>query len=96
MTQFSIDDVFKLAKLSNISISKSEAEELLKDMQVILNYVGQLQKLDLKNTKPSYQVTGLSDVMRTDEAIDYKISTDELLKNVPDTQDNYIKVRRVL
>lgn len=96
MTQFSIDDVFKLAKLSNISISKNEAEELLKDMKVILNYVGQLQNLDLKNTKPSYQVTGLSDVMRTDEAIDYKISIDELLKNVPATQDNYIKVKRVL
>ena len=96
MTQFSIDDVFKLAKLSNISISEKEAKELLKDMQVILDYVGQLQKIDLKNTKPSYQVTGLSDVMRTDEAIDYKMSTDELLKNVPATQDNYIKVRRVL
>jgi aspartyl/glutamyl-tRNA(Asn/Gln) amidotransferase C subunit len=96
MTKFGIDDVFKLAKLSNISVSKKEAEELLKDMQVILDYVGKLQNLDLKSTKPSYQVTGLSDVMRTDKAIDYKISTDELLKNVPKTQDNYIKVRRVL
>jgi aspartyl-tRNA(Asn)/glutamyl-tRNA(Gln) amidotransferase subunit C len=96
MTQFSIDDVFKLAKLSNISISKVEAEDLLKDMQVILDYVSQLQKLDLKKTKPSYQVTGLSDIMRTDSAINYKISTDDLLKNVPNTQDNYIKVKRVL
>jgi len=96
MTKFGIDDVFKLAKLSNISVSKKEAEELLKDMQVILDYVGKLQNLDLKNTKPSYQVTGLSDVMRTDEAIDYKISSEDLLKNVPSTQDSYIKVRRVL
>jgi aspartyl-tRNA(Asn)/glutamyl-tRNA(Gln) amidotransferase subunit C len=96
MTKFGIDDVFKLAKLSNISISKQEAEELLKDMQVILDYVSQLQNLDLKTTKPSYQVTGLSDVMRTDRAIDYKISTEELLKNVPEVQDNYIKVKRVL
>jgi aspartyl/glutamyl-tRNA(Asn/Gln) amidotransferase C subunit len=96
MTKFGIDDVFKLAKLSNISVSKKDAEELLSDMQVILDYVGKLQNLNLKDTKPSYQVTGLSDVMRTDVAIDYKISTDELLKNVPATQDNYIKVRRVL
>ncbi|HUC78700.1 MAG TPA: Asp-tRNA(Asn)/Glu-tRNA(Gln) amidotransferase subunit GatC [Candidatus Saccharimonadales bacterium] len=96
MTQFSIDDVFKLAKLSNISISKTESEELLKDMKVILDYVGQLQKLDLKNTKPTYQVTGLSNVMRPDEAFDYKITSEDLLKNVPDTQDHYIKVKRVI
>ena len=96
MTQFSIDDVFKLAKLSNISISKSEAEELLKDMKVILDYVSQLQNLDLSKTKPTYQVTGLSNVMRKDESSDYRVSPTDLLKNVPDKHDNYIKVKRVI
>ena len=96
MTQFSIDDVFKLAKLSNISISKTEAEDLLQDMKVILSYVGQLQKLDLKDVNPTYQVTELSNVMRPDKEIDYGISGDDLLKNVPHTQDHYIRVKRVI
>jgi len=96
MTQFTIEDVFKLAKLSNISVSKTEAELLLNEIKVVLEYVGQLQELDLSDTLPTYQVTGLSDIMRTDEAIDYKVSARDLLKNVPDTEDNFIKVRRVL
>ena len=93
MVEFTIDDVFKLAKLSNISVSEMEAKSLVNE---ILEYVSQLQKLDLAKTAPTYQVTGLFDVMRTDEEFDYKISAADLFKNVPETQDNYIKVRRVL
>jgi aspartyl-tRNA(Asn)/glutamyl-tRNA(Gln) amidotransferase subunit C len=96
MTQLTTNDIFKLAKLSNISISKSEAEELVTEIKVILDYVGQLQKLDLSRTEPTYQVTGLSNVMRADKEIDYKISTEDLLKNVPEIENNYIKVKRVL
>jgi len=96
MVEFTIDDVFKLAKLSNISVSEMEAKSLVNEIKVILEYVSQLQKLDLAKTAPTYQVTGLFDVMRTDEEFDYKISAADLFKNVPETQDNYIKVRRVL
>jgi len=96
MTVFTIDDVFKLAKLSNISVSEAEARSLAEEMKVILNYVSQLQDLDLSGTEPTYQVTGLSNVMRADEEVDYKISAEELLKNVPETEGNYIKVKRVL
>jgi aspartyl-tRNA(Asn)/glutamyl-tRNA(Gln) amidotransferase subunit C len=96
MTAFTTDDVFKLAKLSNISVSKSEAADLVTEIKVILDYVGQLQELDLSNTEPTYQVSGLSDVMRSDEEVDYGVSPKELLKNVPATENNYIKVKRVL
>jgi aspartyl-tRNA(Asn)/glutamyl-tRNA(Gln) amidotransferase subunit C len=96
MVEFTIDDVFKLAKLSNISVSELEAKSLVKEIKVILEYVSQLQKLDLAKTTPTYQVTGLSDVMRTDEEFDYKISATDLFKNVPETENNYIKVKRVL
>ena len=96
MTQLTTNDIFKLAKLSNISISKLEAEELVNEIKVILDYIGQLQKLDLSRAEPTYQVTGLSNVMRTDKEINYKISTEDLLKNVPEVENNYIKVKRVL
>ncbi|HUY53491.1 MAG TPA: Asp-tRNA(Asn)/Glu-tRNA(Gln) amidotransferase subunit GatC [Candidatus Dormibacteraeota bacterium] len=96
MTKLTTDDIFKLAKLSNILVTELEAKELVGEIEVVLNYVGQLQKLDLANTEPTYQVTGLSNVMRPDEEVDYKISTEDLLKNVPETENNYIKVRRVL
>ncbi len=96
MTQFTTKDVFNLAKLSNISVSATEAESLVSEIKVILDYVSQLQELDLANTEPTYQVSGLSNVMRSDDEIDYRISAEELLKNVPETENDYIKVKRVL
>jgi aspartyl-tRNA(Asn)/glutamyl-tRNA(Gln) amidotransferase subunit C len=96
MTKLTTDDIFKLAKLSNILVTEPEARELVGEIEVILNYVSQLQGLDLMNTEPTYQVTGLSNVMRPDEEIDYKVSPEDLLKNVPETENNYIKVKRVL
>ena len=96
MAKLTTDDIFKLAKLSNILVSKSEAEELVGEIKVILDYVSQLQNLNLVDTKPTYQVTGLSNVMRPDDEFDYKVSTEDLLRNVPETENNYIKVKRVL
>ncbi len=96
MTKLTKDDIFKLAKLSNILVTESDVKSLVGEIEVILNYVSQLQALNLANTEPTYQVTGLSNVMRPDEEIDYRISTEDLMKNVPDVENNYIKVKRVL
>jgi aspartyl-tRNA(Asn)/glutamyl-tRNA(Gln) amidotransferase subunit C len=96
MAKLTLDDVFKLARLANISLTEDEAKELLKDLDVILNYFNQLKELDLSDTEPTYQVTGLSNVERGDSEFDYNISTKELLKNVAETENNYIKVKRVL
>jgi aspartyl-tRNA(Asn)/glutamyl-tRNA(Gln) amidotransferase subunit C len=96
MTKFNIDDVLKLANLANIYVSRDEAEQFVGELGNILDYVDQLKDLDLSNTEPTYQVTGLSNVERPDEMVDYGITTKELLKNAPVTENNYIKVKRVL
>jgi Asp-tRNA(Asn)/Glu-tRNA(Gln) amidotransferase C subunit len=52
--------------------------------------------LDTTGVEPTYQVTGLANVDRVDEVIDYGISQQALLQNAPRTQDNQIKVPKVL
>ncbi|HUC95555.1 MAG TPA: Asp-tRNA(Asn)/Glu-tRNA(Gln) amidotransferase subunit GatC [Candidatus Saccharimonadia bacterium] len=96
MTHVTKEDVLKLAKLSNLSLSDDELKEFTLEIQNIITFVSQLQKLDLSKVEPTNQVTGLSNVMRSDTPIDYKISREALLSNVPYTEDNYIKVKRVI
>lgn len=86
----------KLASLSALHVSDDEAKKLQAELQNILKFVEQLDSVDTTGVEPTYQVTGLEDVWREDEIIDYGLDRDALLKNAPDSQDGQIKVKRVL
>lgn len=96
MSTVSNDDVFYVASLANIAIDAQEAEKLATDLNQILGYVQQLDEVDTEGLAPTYQVTGLKNVTREDEIIDYGVDQAGLLQNAPQTQDNQIKVPKVL
>lgn len=96
MVKLTDDDVLKLARLSRLHLSDDEKAQFRTEIETILGYVEQLQTVELKDLKPTNQVTGLENVMRKDEVKDYGITPEQLLKNAPATQDGLIKVRRVL
>jgi aspartyl-tRNA(Asn)/glutamyl-tRNA(Gln) amidotransferase subunit C len=96
VTTISLDDVRKLASLSALQISDPEAVKLQTELQNILKFVEQLNSVDTTGVEPTYQVTGLENVWRDDEIIDYGLSREALLKNAPNKQDGQIKVKRVL
>ena len=96
MAKLSREDVLKLAKLSRLQLSDDEVVQFIQEINSILGYVEILQNQDLDKVEPTYQVTGLENVMREDKVIDYGASTDELLKNAPASHDGHIKVKRML
>ena len=83
MTKISRDEILKLAKLSKLQLSEDEILQYQKELSEILEYVSQLSKVDTKNLKPTSQVTGLENVTRKDEIIDYGANSADLLKNAP-------------
>jgi len=85
-----------LAALSKLRLSDEEIEKLRGELSEILDYVEILNNVDVTGLKPTYQVTGLKNVMRQDEVKDYGYEPADLLKNAPAVQDNQFKVRRVL
>lgn len=85
-----------MARLAQLELTDEEIVKFQKEISEILGYVDQLQNVDVKGLKPTYQVTGLKNVMRKDEIIDYGVSQADLLKNVPALENKQIKVRRVL
>lgn len=96
MAKLTRDDVLKLAQLARLKLSEDEVALFTEEISAILGYVEQLQSVNLNNTEPTYQVTGLTNVMRSDTAVDYGASPDDLLKNAPATENGQIKVKRML
>lgn len=96
MSKLSRDDVLKLARLSRLKLTEEEIERFQTELTQILNYVEQLDKVETKGLEPTYQTTGLKNVMRTDEIEDYEASPSDLLKNAPAIENNQFKVKRVL
>jgi aspartyl-tRNA(Asn)/glutamyl-tRNA(Gln) amidotransferase subunit C len=96
MAQITRDDVLKLARLSRLRLQEDEVDKFVKELDEIVRYVQQIKAVDVKNTQPTDQVTGLVNVMRSDETVDYGSSPKDLLKNAPAVEKDQIKVKRVL
>lgn len=96
MAKLTPQDVLKLARLARLQLTEEELHKYSDELTAILKYVEQLSSVDTKGVEPTSQVTGLTDVTREDEVIDYGTSQEDLLKNLPAREKNYIKVKRVL
>jgi aspartyl-tRNA(Asn)/glutamyl-tRNA(Gln) amidotransferase subunit C len=96
MGKLSRDDILKLARLSRLQLSEAEIMEFQEEISEILQYVELLQSVDVTGLMPTNQVTGLTNVMRADTVINYGYAARDLLKNVPVTQGEEIKVDRMI
>lgn len=96
MTKLTRDQVLKLARLSRLKLSEEEIERFGHELSEILAYVESLNQVDTEGLKPTYQVTGLKNVMRDDEIIDYQAKPKDLLARAPALEKNQYKVKRVI
>lgn len=91
----SLEDVRHLAELSQIRLSKAELTSLASDIDRIVGYIDQLDELDTVGVEPTFQLTGLENVWRTDE-VKPQLERQELLQLAPDSEDGQVKVPKVL
>ncbi len=91
----SLEDVRHLAELSQIRLDKTELTSLASDIDRIVGYIDQLDELDTAGVEPTFQLTGLDNVWRTDE-VKPQLGRQELLQLAPDSEDGQVKVPKVL
>ena len=96
MAKLSREDILKLARLARLELSDAEVDEFAPELSAILQYVEQLQSVDVDGLQPTNQVTGLTNVTRADEVKDYGYAPADLLKNVPQVEDGQLKVKRMI
>lgn len=96
MSKISQDEMAKVAKLARIELTDAELAGMALEVSSILDFVETIQKTDTTGIKPTSQVTGLKDVWREDEIKRSKIPPKDLLAGAPETQEGYVKVKKVL
>jgi len=90
------EDVLHLAELSNISLSEEQIEPLIRDLSNIVNYFSQLDELNTENVEPTYQCFDMQNVWREDVIEDFEAKREDLLALTVESEDNQIKVPKVL
>jgi aspartyl-tRNA(Asn)/glutamyl-tRNA(Gln) amidotransferase subunit C len=79
--------------LSRLELSEAEIDAMQGDMSKILDFVAQVEKLDLEGVEPLTQMSKSVNVMRQDEVANM-ISKEDALKNAPDANSDYFRVSK--
>jgi aspartyl-tRNA(Asn)/glutamyl-tRNA(Gln) amidotransferase subunit C len=90
-----LKDVEHIAKLAKLEFTDVEKEKFTHQLNQILEYVEQMNKLDTSQVEPLSHVIELNNVFRDDE-MKQSISTDEALKNAPLKTEKFFKVPKVI
>jgi aspartyl-tRNA(Asn)/glutamyl-tRNA(Gln) amidotransferase subunit C len=84
-------EVDKLAQLANLTVGDSVKSQLADDLSSILDYVGQLQKLDLGDINQTAEVTGQSNITHLDQT-DECLTQKEAISQAVSSKDGYVEV----
>jgi aspartyl-tRNA(Asn)/glutamyl-tRNA(Gln) amidotransferase subunit C len=98
ITSMDKEEVLKLAKLARIDLSDTEATNLSREIESILDYVSQV-KGATKATSNKLEANSFAvrNVMREDtDPHESGIHTESLLAEAPARDGNYLKVKKIL
>ncbi len=91
------DDIKKLADLSRIEISEEEASKLSEEIDSILSYVDEIKSVvDTDDSLVAPDNSLPKNVTREDVLGDSISSPSLLIDSMPNSEDNYLKVRKIL
>ena len=85
----------KLAKLARLEFNPEEKIAIRDDLQRMIGFVEKLNELDLSGVEPLLHIGTEVNVLREDE-IKGSISREEGLKNAPEHDDKFFKVRKII
>jgi aspartyl-tRNA(Asn)/glutamyl-tRNA(Gln) amidotransferase subunit C len=93
LKNINIDDVKKFAELSRIKITEEEAQKFSKDFDEIIPFISQISEMDV----PESAVRNFQNVNTLREDIVKETNHQkEIISEMPDTKDDYLKVKKIL
>lgn len=91
------EEVIKIANLARLDLSEPEIERMQKDLAGILDYIGQLNKVDVSGVELQKTESALENVLREDMQIPQSPETiEKMLGQAPSKEGNHIKVKEIL
>lgn len=89
------DEVKHIASLARIGLAEKEIDKFSKDLSSILDWIKQLEEVDISRTEAMAHITGLENVTREDKADDFE-NISGIKKLFPEEKEGYDKVKSVL
>ena len=86
-------EIRHLEALAALRLEDAARERIRGHLQRILEYVGQLEAIDVEGVPPTYHVIESSNVLRADE-VQPSLANDVVLGNAPDARDGFYRVPR--
>lgn len=87
--------VRRIATLARIALPDAEVEHLQGELNAILDFVAELDAVDVAGVPPMTSVMPMRLALRADEVTDGGIA-DQVLANAPATDDGYFVVPKVI
>lgn len=90
------DELKHLAKLARIRLNEEELEKFQNELSRIVEFVGQLAKVEVRDVEKSKQTAGLESVFREDKERGFVEEKGEtLIEQAPETQQGFVVVPEV-
>jgi aspartyl-tRNA(Asn)/glutamyl-tRNA(Gln) amidotransferase subunit C len=98
-------DVERVAELANLDLTSGEKAAMLRDLNSVLGYFGQLNELDTTSVPPMSQVAGFLEQGKKTESPPQHLRADEIAPSLnrervlacaPDTDGIFFKVPKVI
>ena len=90
------ENIKHIAELSRLKLTPAEEIKFGEQLGSVLKYIEKLDEVDVKNIKETAQVSGLVDILRTDEVKEWDRDEVEDALAQGDIERGQVKVKRVL
>ena len=95
MKRISSNEVKKVAQLARLELNESEIQKHAEQLENILGYIKQLEKIDTENIPCTTRAIEVVNVLRKDEKKDYE-NSEELLDLAPSRENQFFKVPKII
>ena len=90
-----LETVKRVAKLARIAVDDAKAEKMQGELNGILDFVEQLNEVDVSDVEPMTSVVHMDMRKRTDEITDGD-KADDVTANAPASEDQFFMVPKVI
>ena len=95
MTKITQEEVKKVAHLARLELNENEIKNHAEQLEKILDYIRQLEKIDTENVPSTTRAIEVTNVFRKDEKKNSDC-TEDLLELGPSREDQYFKVPKII
>jgi len=95
MNRITEDQVKKVAELARLSLDNNQVKHHAEQIEKILDYINQLEKIDTKDVPCTTRAIEVINVLRTDVNSKFE-DRDELLNLAPSRENDFFKVPKII